>query len=146
MDKYLQDYLLSKYRHIFDEGVCIDCNNGWFWLIDNTLNSIYNYQKNNKIEFIKINTIKQKFGLLNIYYNKSNDVIFGITVMAKYLSSDICEFCSSTDNVGKTKNWVFTVCKNCYDNEINYNFERIEWELNNDNRLLKLNKIKGLIK
>jgi len=145
MDKYLQDYLLSKYRHIFDKGIHIRCNNGWFSLIDNTLNCIYSYQKNNKKEFIKINTIKEKFGVLSIYHQCGDDTIHGMSLLSTYLSSNTCEFCGSTDNVGKTQGWIYTVCKKCYDNNEYNDFIRYEWKPNNDDRLLKLNKIKNKI-
>ena len=144
MDKNLRNKLFKKYNVLFNEDIYISCNDGWYWLLDNTLNSIYNYQKYNSEQFIKITTIKEKFGLLNIYYFGSNEIVRGMTIMATYMSSNICEFCGTTENVGKTKHWISTICENCYKNH--KNLSTTEWKPNINPRLLKLEKIINTIK
>jgi hypothetical protein len=35
--------------------------------------------------------------------------------MAENMSSNICECCGTTNNVGRTNGWIYTICKDCYD-------------------------------
>ena len=45
----------------------------------------------------------------------------GIIDMATAISTNTCEICGSTKNIGQTKGWIKTVCKECVEkNSINH--------------------------
>jgi len=92
----------------------IQCGDGWYWLLNNLMNSIYNYQKYNKKEFIKVNQIKEKLGGLNFYCEKSDDIVRGMIWLAEHMSYNICEECGTIENVGRTQMpWISVRCKTC---------------------------------
>jgi len=90
-----------------------------------------------KCEKIEIETIpqvvatqvKEKFGSLNFYYNGGDDYISGMVSLAENMSNDICEFCGSTENIGHTKGWIYTICKSCHSNP-NNRVVNLEWKEN----------------
>ena len=78
MKKELDDKLTKKYPKIFKDryvdikkspiGFGIECDNGWYWLIDNLCQNIQSYIDNNehlKIDQVIATQIKEKFGRLN---------------------------------------------------------------------------------
>jgi hypothetical protein len=76
---------------------------------------IFKYAPKRKAIPIKvyIDQVKEKFGGLRFYYHGGDDMIDGMVSFAESLSYRICEFCGSSENVGHTNGWIFTVCKNC---------------------------------
>ena len=62
--------------------------------------------------------LKEKFGSLEIYTSRSNEVIRKICVDAKIESYKTCEVCGTKKDVGMTKEWFKTICKDCY--EVSY--------------------------
>lgn len=91
----------------------IECDDGWYFLIDNLMNSIQNYCKNNNIEPINITQIKEKWGGLSFYYYGGDKMIDGMVWLAEHMSYHICEECGSIKNVSQTKGWVKTLCEDC---------------------------------
>lgn len=92
----------------------IECNKGWYWLLDNLMESITTYCKNNNKNFPKVVQIKEKFGGLRFYADDTDSKIDGMIWFAEYLSYNICENCGSTDNVEQTEGgWISTLCSNC---------------------------------
>lgn len=143
----LRDYIYANYGKLFKQDKfypCIDCNDGWFWLIDNLFNTIKKEIKYNKRSNIEITTIKEKFGGLNIYYSGGDDVIKGMISLSMHMSYTICEFCGTTENVGRTKGWISTCCKNCHSKIKNR--KDLEWETIKNIRQLKLLRLKYKIK
>lgn len=160
MKRELQYVLLKKYHVFFDwtkdikEGepihpmqFGIECGDGWFWLLDNLMSSILNYQKWNKKEgekFIRVKQIKEKFGGLCFYFDGGNEVIRGMVWLAEHQSRKICEYCGSIENVGKTQGWISVMCKTCYEKDTKLGYR--EWIPYDDNkRLLKLARLKNLL-
>lgn len=96
----------------------IECGKGWYWLLDNLLETISNYIENNYSKLscpIKIVQIKEKFGGLRFYYDGGDDMIRGMVLFAEDLSYKICETCGSTKEVFHTSGWIKTICKKCYE-------------------------------
>ena len=133
MTEKLDNYLFSKYPKIFVDryedmtktAMCwgFEHGDGWFWILDQLCYSIQNYIDNNneyrsedkKISQVIATQVKEKFGSLNFYFNGGDEQIDGMVRMAENMSSNTCEFCGSTENVGKTKGWISVICKSCYD-------------------------------
>ena len=160
MKKELQYRLFKKYHMFFDwlkddksESIQpmqfgIDCGNGWYWILDNLMSSIFYYQKNNSHregneKFIMVKQIKEKFGRLEFYYNGGDDMISGMVWLASHMSYETCEFCGSTENIGRTQGWISVICKNCYGKDTKIGYKK--WIPNNDDRFLKLLKIKDIL-
>ena len=134
MDKKLDNYLVEKYPKIFinrygdkkETAMCwgFEHRDGWFWILDQLCDSIQSYIDNNnpyrkeedKIPQVVATQIKEKFGILNFYYSGGDEYIGGMIRFAEYMSMNICEFCGSTENIGNTKGWVYTICKDCHEN------------------------------
>lgn len=58
--------------------------------------------------------VKEKYGTLRFYTSNCDDVVFGITNFAEYLSSKICEECGTLINVTQNEDgWVRTLCDGC---------------------------------
>lgn len=76
--------------------------------------------KSKKIEIETISQVvatqvKEKFGILNFNYQGGDDYTAGMISLAEKMSQNICEFCGATEHVGRTKGWIYTICKDCYD-------------------------------
>ena len=76
---------------------------------------------------VQIDQIKEKFGGLRFYYSGGDKNIFGMTCLAESLSYKICESCGTTQNIGITKGWLYTVCETCYNKNPRAN--KLVWEL-----------------
>jgi len=76
---------------------------------------------------VNIDQIKEKFGGLRFYYSGGDDFIFGAVSLAENMSYKICECCGTTKNIGQTKGWITTLCKECAEKNKN-----IIWEANNE--------------
>lgn len=103
----------------------ISCGDGWYWLLDNLMDSILHYCRNNKKPLINILQIKEKFGGLRFYFNGGDDIIHGMVWFAEHLSYHVCEYCGTTENVGHTRGWMATMCKDCH--EKNERLKHLEW-------------------
>lgn len=89
MNSKLQNKLIKKYPQFFDylkdhKGPIIpiqfglECGDGWYWLLDQLMNSIYLYCKNNHKNIPHIHQIKEKFGGLRFYISGGNELINGM--------------------------------------------------------------------
>ena len=117
MNKKIQD-MIDKYPNLFlDKGPRSGfyIGDGWLTLLDNLFNIIITHKHDLDVADAKqiyINQVKEKFGSIRVYLNKSTDYINGAISLAELMSSHICEFCGSP---GKTQkgNWVKTLCESC---------------------------------
>jgi hypothetical protein len=105
--------LLNQKEIVLPIQFGIECDNGWYFLLDNLMNCIQNYCKNNKVDPINITQIKEKYGALSFYYNGGDKLIDGMVWLAEDLSYKICERCGSTKNVKQTEGWIITLCEKC---------------------------------
>jgi hypothetical protein len=119
----LEDNLIIKYRPLFknkdDDMISLigcfgfECGNGWYKLIDDTLNKINQKVIELNIKYFEIVQIKQKFGSLRIYTNFHIEEIEDIIEDAEDLSKIICEGCGKS---GKLRNdgYLMILCDKCY--------------------------------
>ena len=137
----LQNKLVEKYPHFFEylkehKGPIIpiqfgfEHDDGWYDLLDRLMENITEYLKKNDFKYnVEVAQIKEKFGGLRFYYSGGNEEIDNIVSFVEDLSYKTCEFCGSTNNIGRTDGWIITCCSNCYstlDTLKNRNFKLIE--------------------
>ena len=94
-----------------------ECGDGWYWLIDQLMDTIYSYCRDNNKEVPHVIQIKEKFGGLRFYINGGNELIDGMIWLAEHMSYSICERCGTTNSVGQTEGWVYTICETCKEND-----------------------------
>lgn len=111
MVKDKMEELRDKYSEMFDgylQGREIECGDGWYDLISNTLEELKSLNQN-----VKIIQIKEKFGLLRMYVDggsKAGKIVFD----AERRSAAICERCGEPGVTSNNKNsWVRTLCEKC---------------------------------
>jgi hypothetical protein len=112
-----KDEISKKYSSMFADGWpnWFDFDDGWNNILDITLSLIVWDVKYNNMPKVELNQIKEKYGKLMIYFIGGNERTNGIIDMATIMSSHICEICGSTKDIGQTKGWIKTVCKDCVD-------------------------------
>jgi len=120
-----REQLQNKYSPMFAEGWpnWFDFDEGWDNLVDKTLSLIQWDVEHNNMPKVELTQMKEKFGELRIYFNGGDDRTDGIIDMSCIMSEQICEICGSTKNIGQTKGWIKTVCKECVDNNNISNWE-----------------------
>lgn len=123
-----QKKLYDKYPKLFSQKdlpetqTCmnwgIQCGDGWFTLVDFVCEKLSDYskEKNLDIQFVQI---KEKYGGLRIYTDKSDEFIESVIDVAEDVSLQTCEDCGRKGRNQNMDGWIRTVCKNCkesYDN------------------------------
>ena len=131
MDIKLQEKIFNKYPEFFEYlkeipsdskiimpmAFGIECNDGWFLILNNLLQNIYNYCKWDNKPFPDIIQIKEKFGRLVVYINNEDEYISGMINNTENLSAHVCEFCGTMEEVGQTEGWIYTTCRSCYEKD-----------------------------
>lgn len=112
----LQDNLYIKYTELFknvnyhneEYMVVVDCDNGWYSIIDELCSKIVSYCRdaNLPIHFVQI---KEKFGDLRIYYDMCDEYIDSLIHDAVVKSRVSCEKCGKP-GVLRKGGWVQTLC------------------------------------
>lgn len=100
----------QKYPQLFYKPVAIECGDGWLDLIDQTLGQIDSYLKKSNesatlfpktkkpIEPVKILQIKEKWGVLTIYFTGGDEVVRNLIALSQKISQHTCEI---TGNKGQ---------------------------------------------
>lgn len=130
MNNQLEKQLFEKYPKIFaGKNMPIiknlmsfgcECDDGWYWLIDNLCNTIQQYIDNNKhlnVSQVIATQVKEKYGGLRFYCQGGDETIDGMIWFAENLSFNICEICGNTKEVKQTEGWIKTLCINCYNQQ-----------------------------
>lgn len=98
---------------------------GWWSLLDEA-------QERLSEQGAEILDYKEKYGVLRIYTDITNDEIDEIVDDIEERSSHICEFCGKEGNTVEMKNglggWLKTVCSDCSEKDV---FELVRSENNN---------------
>jgi len=137
-----QEQLLQKYPKIFKpyQGNPRGVNwsglpDGWLPIVDKLCGSIQDYvdntydwingEKEAKGQ-VRCSTMKEKFGGLRFYTDSSDDVVEGMIKMAEFLCENTCQDCGSEKNIGKTRGWIYTICKTCANNRGETSWQSLE--------------------
>lgn len=122
MKEKLENKILEKYPELFKEeetGMTvlwgIECNDGWYDLIDNLCKDIIMYCNSHNCPVPVVTQVKEKFGGLRFYTNGTVWEIDKMIEDAEKESYKICEECGSKQNVEMRKlhGWLTTLCDEC---------------------------------
>jgi len=126
MHQNLEEYIYMKYPLLFNKreivegkpyypiALGIDCNDGWFYIINNLCNSIYQYCQNYKIKFPDVIQIKEKFGTLRFYIDNGDTTIHQLINYAEMMTEKTCEMCGNVGRLRSDNRYVQTLCEEHY--------------------------------
>jgi hypothetical protein len=137
-----QQQLIEKYPKIFKRytGNPMGVNwsgvpDGWLPIVDKLCGSIQDYvdntydwingEKEAKGQ-VRCTQMKEKFGGLRFYTDSGDDYVEGMIRMAEFLCENTCQDCGSEENIGKTRGWIYTICKSCADKRENTSWKSLE--------------------
>lgn len=127
----LVEHLHRRYDRFFPGNVAIECDDGWYGIIDIVMSCMLMHTINREksqvwakkwidigepdvsvppsIDPISMVQIKEKFGSLRIVYRGGDEVVAGMALMAESMSEITCEICG---NAGKMRygRWIKTLC------------------------------------
>ena len=118
-------YLHETYPTIFSKELWIECNEGWYTIIDDLSKQIaaaatrYGVQSDGELR-ISVAQIKEKYGGLRYYlhyYDMNDEDIQAIEQLvrnAEMKSYETCEDCSAPAKLCSPKRyWMKTICEKC---------------------------------
>lgn len=121
MDIELQKKLFENYPNLFENAKktiyesCmawgITTGDGWFKILKELCEELSKLNGN-----VKFDQIKEKFGLLRIYYSCDSGLeeqVNKLISKAEYKSSLICENCGEPGTRDGNSGWITTLCDNC---------------------------------
>lgn len=122
MNAQLEHQLRDKYPDLFvdlygdPKQTCmawgLECDDGWYTLIDVLCRQIQHHQQWNMpkhIQPVVVEQVKEKFGTLRFYYRGGDDTISGLVQMAEAMSAKTCEQCGQPGRVHGGY-WLKTLC------------------------------------
>lgn len=127
MNEEIQE-LIEQKDIVYPIQFGFECGDGWYWLLDQLMNTIYKYCELNHKEFPNVIQIKEKYGALCFYIQGSNEIIDGMIWQAEAMSYHICETCGTNKGVGQTEGWIYTTCWDCL--EKNERAKDLKWKPN----------------
>ena len=117
----------QKFPTLFSHLQYIDCEEGWYPLIEDLCEVIEGYVKYNVPEELKdqvyFSQIKQKFGELRVHMNHWIDYVQGAITMAEAYSTRVCEKCGEKGQTYNIRNWLSTLCPKHYEEELNRKYK-----------------------
>lgn len=112
MNEQLQNKLFEKYPNQYKNVKHIDCEDGWYNIIDNCCLSIDYHIKTKNIDFFWSQQ-KSKFGGLRLYNYGADEFISGVVRASENMSHSICQFCGNKGIICHKGNWYETLCEKC---------------------------------
>lgn len=114
----------------------LECGDGWFpimWALCGSIESHYkslSYNGKPEAEPVVLSQVKEKFGVLNVYYRGGDEAVRAMVSMAEAMSSLTCEACGSTTDVKASRSgWIYTRCQSCIDKDIpQFASAALQWE------------------
>jgi len=111
------DELYRKYPQLLPKN-CIDCNVGWYNIIDHMCSAIQTYVDGDIAEnniYPKFLYIEEKFGVLNINIDNGNEITDLVSLSCEILSYHTCEYCGECGDLycsSKWRSWCYykTLC------------------------------------
>ena len=91
-------------------GRGIECEDGWFDLIDSLCYTIQWWIANCEMPPVRIVQVKEKSGTLRFYFRGGNDITRGMKAMAETMSASLCETCGSPGRLRNELKYKQTLC------------------------------------
>ena len=133
MNEKLQNDLVKAYPKIFKNiGFGIECNDGWYDLLDSLCYRIsihctaqntryivetdkYEFVVEGDPEYMQVVAaqVKEKMGELRFYTDGGDVTTEGMIQMAEQMSTRICELCGSPAKTSRDSGWLHTTCDAC---------------------------------
>jgi hypothetical protein len=124
MDKRAE--LIAKYPRLFSQTQYLEFHDGWLDLVTSICYTINSHEKaleqkwKENVDYVVFQQLKEKFGVLRVYYVGGDEYIHGAVRMAENYSSKVCETCGSPAQVvnllagtsTKTR-WIKVLCEKC---------------------------------
>ena len=120
MKNELDRLLCERYPELFAErslpveesamGRGIECEDGWFDLIDSLCYTIQWWISNCEMPPVRIVQVKEKCGTLRFHFRGGNDVTRGMKAMAETMSASLCETCGSPGKLRDELRYQQTLC------------------------------------
>jgi hypothetical protein len=123
------DELYEKYPRLFPEN-CIECNTGWYEIIDHLCLAIQTYVDKEMFEdsiFPEFTYIREKFGVLDIEIEDSDPIIDVVKRSCEILSYHTCEYCGEPGELycsSKWRSWCYNKTL-CLDHAIEFYYYRL---------------------
>lgn len=132
MNPQLEEMLYKKYHNLFEQRtwskrdtcMCwgIAVGDGWYGIIDDLCRKIMDlYVERESREIPRFSQIKEKFGLLRIYFDPGEatteedyKAIEKLIAEAEGKSAKTCEECGETKDVSARGSWIKTRCRDCH--------------------------------
>jgi hypothetical protein len=108
MNPELSGKLISKYPEQFSNYQYIECDDGWYDLLDKLCSSIQSHLDHRKkteepLSYFSWSQIKEKFGGLRAYSYGADSYINGLIAMAESMSYSICEISGEKGKLRKQR-------------------------------------------
>lgn len=120
MSPELEEELFSRFPALFENRkhrhspMVFGCEHGdgWHGIIRSACRAISFRQANAGRSDFRFSQVKEKWGVLRIYYSGGDEFCAGVISMAEAMSAVTCERCGSP---GKTNDsgWLSTLCEGC---------------------------------
>jgi hypothetical protein len=112
------DQLIKDYPRALSNVRCgIYYNEGWHTLINSLCHLIEQEINQMPLELqdqFKVDQIKQKFGSLRFYMNRTTPYMDGAIQLAEYMSNHTCEFCGNKGSSKQVGGWCAVLCDACH--------------------------------
>ena len=110
MDIKTYKKIYSEYPEFFPKRNIIDCNIGWYQIISELCGAIKIYYDGESIskdiEPIIFESIKERFGVLEISYSGGDKIVDHIIQYSKRLSYKTCEICGTVGQLYCSTKWM----------------------------------------
>ena len=113
-----REELIAKYPRLFSQTQYLEFNDGWLDLVASICYTINSHEKSleqkwkENVDYVVFQQLKEKFGVLRVYYMGGDEYIHGAVRMAENYSSKVCEMCGSPGRPTETR-WIKVVCEKC---------------------------------
>ena len=113
MSPELKGNLIEKYPKIFERCDSIECDDGWYDLLDTLCNRIQKFIDVDTVyEQVVAVQVKEKYAGLRFYYSGGYTITDGYIGFAEDMSFRICERCGNRGSV-RNAGWMKTLCDPC---------------------------------
>lgn len=117
MKEELRDKLYSDYPDIFPNKLYLECDDGWYELLDRTCDLLQNHldwimKSKPDVQQVVADQIKEKFAGLRFYFHGGDEYCKGVVDMAEMMSFRVCEICGDQGTPGcpYERGWIKTRC------------------------------------